>query len=201
MKKKKYRKLFWIAGIFVLFVMNGTFAYFMASNQIDNRLKCMEAKIYLNELFDPNDQWVPGEEKQKEVRFGNEGKIDSVMRARFTPVLKRKDGTEDPEAAKGFQLNFSPEFSSDWTKIGDWYYYGKVLGPEQMTDITLKSVTVSDNIGNDEHHIATDYSQAEYDVKIEGELLQASAASEGAASLEWGAVPTVTGESVTWKKD
>ena len=69
-----------------------------------------------------------------------------------------------------------------------------------MTDITLKSVTVSNQIGNDEHQIAPDYSQAEYDVKIEGELIQASAASEGASSMKWGVVPLVTGDTVTWTR-
>lgn len=197
MKRRRY-KGYLIAGMFALFVMSGAFAYFTAQYSIDNRLNGSEAKVYLNELFDPNDKWVPGEEKQKEVRFGNEGKIASVMRAKFTQQLKRKDGTADPDAVKGFSLNFSDKFREEWEQIGDWYYYKKVLEPGQMTDITLKSVTISNQIGNDEHQIAPDYSQAEYDVKIEGELIQASAASEGASSMKWGAVPQVTGDTVVW---
>ena len=43
-----------------------------------------------------------------------------------------------------------------------------------------------------------DYSGASYDVKIEGELLQASLATEAANYMKWGMIPTVTGTTVTW---
>lgn len=198
MKKRKIKIFLLILGMLVLFAFGSTYAYFQTSESIDNNFRSTEAKVYLNEKFNPNDEWVPGEEKQKEVRFGNDGNIASVLRVRFTSVLKLEDGTEDPEAAKNFQLNFTTDFQEDWVKQGEWYYYKKVLLSEQMTEITLKSVTISDNIGNDEHGITKDYSQAIYDVKIEGELLQASLASEGAAFMKWGMTPTVTGDTVTW---
>ena len=121
-----------------------------------------------------------------------------MLRAKFTTVLKLEDGTEDSEAAKGFQLNFTDDFFQNWTEKDGWYYYNKVLSPEELTDITLKSVTISDAIGNDEHGILTDYSGASYDVKIEGELLQASLATEAADYMKWGMIPMVTGTTVTW---
>lgn len=197
----KSKKIWMILGMLTLLILGSTFAYFQKSESIDNRFKSAEAKIYLNEKFNPNDRWVPGEEKQKEVRFGNDGKIDSLLRVRFTPILKTKDGKEDEEAAKDFKLNFADDFSQNFTKKGEWYYYNKVLSPDQMTDITLKSVTISDEIGNDEHGIAKDYSQALYDVKIEGELIQASLASEAASSMGWGLTPTVTNKQVSWSND
>lgn len=198
MKKKKSKKILLIFGLLSLLAIGGTMAYFQKSESIDNKFKSAEAKVYLNEKFDPNDEWVPGEEKQKEVRFGNEGKIAAVLRVKFTPVLKLKNGKEDSEAAKDFQLNFADDFSQNWTEKDGWHYYNKVLSPEELTNITLKSVTISDAIGNDEHGIATDYSGASYDVKIEGELLQASLATEAANYMKWGMTPTVTGETVTW---
>ena len=198
MRMKRNKKVLLITGMLTLLVIGSTFAYFQKSESIDNKFKSAEAKVYLNEKFDPNDEWVPGEEKQKEVRFGNEGKIAAVLRVKFTPVLKLEDGTEDSEAAKGFQLNFTDGFSQNWTEKDGWYYYNKVLSPEGLTDITLKSVTISDAIGNDEHGILTDYSGASYDVKIEGELLQASLATEAADYMKWGMIPMVTGTTVTW---
>lgn len=197
----KSKKIWMILGMLTLLILGSTFAYFQKSESIDNRFKSAEAKIYLNEKFNPNDRWVPGEEKQKEVRFGNDGKIDSLLRVRFTPILKTKDGKEDEEAAKDFQLNFADDFLQNFTKKGEWYYYNKVLSPDQMTDITLKSVTISDEIGNDEHGIAKDYSQASYDVKIEGELIQASLAAEVASSMGWGLTPTITNNQVSWSND
>lgn len=196
--KVKNRKVLLILGLFSLLVFGSTFAYFQASDRIDNNFQSSEAKVYINEKFNPNDRWVPGEEKQKEVRFGNEGKIAAVLRVKFTPELKLQDGTEDAEAAKGFQLNFADDFLANWTKDGDWYYYNKVLSPDEMTDITLKSVTISNRIGNDEHGISTDYSQASYDVKIEGELLQASLAPEAAKFMKWELLPSINGSQVKW---
>lgn len=136
--------------------------------------------------------------KTKEVRFGNEGEIEAVLRVRFTPILKGQDGEEDKVAAEKFKLNFSKDFQTDWMRKGDWYYYKKTLSSGELTDVTLKSVTISDAIGNDEHGISKDYSNAVYDVKIEGELLQASLAKEAASSMNWGLTPTVTGKDVTW---
>lgn len=198
MEKKKNRKILIILGLLALLVLGTTLAYFQKSESIDNKFQSAEAKVYLNEKFDPNDRWVPGEEKQKEVRFGNDGKIDAVLRVKFTPVLKLKDGTEDEEAAKDFKLNFASDFNEKWEKHGEWYYYKKVLNSNQMTDITLKSVTISDSIGNDEHGIVTDYSEATYDVKIEGELLQASLASEAAEYMKWEMIPQVNDQEVNW---
>ena len=188
-----------ILGMLTLLVVGIIFAFFQKSESIDNKFQTAEAKINLTEKFDPNDRWVPGEEKQKEVRFGNEGTVASVLRVKFTPVLKLENGTEDTEATKEFKLNFAENFQENWTDGGDgWYYYNKILAPDQMTDITLKSVTISDQIGNDEHGIETDYSGASYDVKIEGELLQASLASEAAEYMKWGLIPSVTKDVVTW---
>lgn len=195
---KNKRLMITLLGVLIPLVIGSTFAYFVKTVKMDNEFKSSEAKVYLNEKFDPNDEWVPGEEKQKEVRFGNEGKMDAVLRVRFTPVLKRSDGTEDVEAAKDCTLNFADEFAKNWTRSGDWYYYNKVLSRGRITDITLKSVTISDQIGNDEHGIQKDYSNATYEVKIEGELLQASLASEAATQLKWDRIPTVTGDVVTW---
>lgn len=199
MKKQQNKKVMLILGMLTLLVVGIIFAFFQKSESIDNKFQTAEAKINLTEKFDPNDRWVPGEEKQKEVRFGNEGTVASVLRVKFTPVLKLENGTEDTEATKEFKLNFAENFQENWTDGGDgWYYYNKILAPDQMTDITLKSVTISDQIGNDEHGIETDYSGASYDVKIEGELLQASLASEAAEYMKWGLIPSVTKDVVTW---
>lgn len=198
MRKRKNKKIWFILAMLTLIIAGSAFAYFQKTVSMDNRFRSKEAKVYLNEKFDPNDRWVPGEEKQKEVRFGNEGEIEAVLRVRFTPILKGQDGEEDKVAAEKFKLNFSKDFQTDWMRKGDWYYYKKTLSSGELTDVTLKSVTISDAIGNDEHGISKDYSNAVYDVKIEGELLQASLAKEAASSMNWGLTPTVTGKDVTW---
>lgn len=201
MRKRKNKKIWFMSAMITLIIVGSVFAYFQKTVSIDNKFRSKEAKVYLNEKFDPDDRWVPGEEKQKEVRFGNEGEIEAVLRVRFISILKGQDGEEDKQATEGFKLNFSEDFDTDWVKSGDWYYYKKTLSSGELTDVTLKSVTISDEIGNDEHGISKDYSNAVYDVKIEGELLQASLAKEAADSMNWGLTPTVTGKNVIWIND
>lgn len=171
-----------------LLVIVNTYAYFHMISSINNKFQVSEAKVYINEKFNPNDNWLPGEEKQKEVRFGNDGKIAAVLRVKFTTT-----------APSEVRLNFADGFSNEWEKHGDWYYYRQVLNPSQLTNITLKSVTISDDIGNDEHKISTDYSGVIFDVKVDSELLQASLSKEIAEQHHWDVIPTVTGTQVQWK--
>ena len=203
MKKSKNIKYLLFVGLLVLLGFGSTVAYFYASKTIDNEFRTSEPKIYLYEKFAPGERWIPGEEKQKEVRFGNDGNLASVLRVKFTPALKLEDGTEDKEAVKDFKLNFAEIFMENWEKHGEWYYYKKVLSPDEKTDITLKSVTISNNIGNNEHNLENkiDYSNAFYEVNIEGELLQTSLASEGAKADKWEMIPVVTGNKVVWNEN
>ena len=177
---KKNRKILMIFGLLTLLLFGSTYAYFQASDSMDNKFRSMEAKVYINEKFDPNDEWVPGEEKQKEVRFGNEGRMKAVLRIKFT-------------ADEKVQLNFADGFDQNWTESGEWYYYNRVLAPEQLTDVTLKSVTISDAIGNT-------YEGTEMQVKVEGEFLQAAFAAEAANYMNWGMTPTINGDTVTWNR-
>ena len=87
---KNKRRMILILGVLIPLVIGSTWAYFSKTVKMDNQFQSSEAKVYLNEKFDPKDRWVPGEEKQKEVRFGNEGQISAVLRVRFTSVLKRR---------------------------------------------------------------------------------------------------------------
>lgn len=198
MKRHRKTQGLLILGVLSMLVIGSTAAYFQNSSQIENHFHMTEPEVYLNEKFNPYDQWVPGEQKQKEVRFGNDGKMAAVLRAKFTPYLE-KGGTQVSISGNELQLNFDDSFEQEWIQYGEWYYYKKVLAPEEMTGITLSSVTISTALGNDEHGIQTDYSGAIFDVQITGELLQASLAEEIAASQGWQS-PTITNGQVTWQQ-
>lgn len=199
MKKMRRRKWLFGAGLLALLMTGSIFAYFSASDSLENQFYTAEAKIFLNETFNPKDEWLPGEEKQKEVRFGNEGSIAAVLRIKFTRSLTMQNGTEEKDTDK-IQLKFADGFQTEWEQHGEWYYYKKVLEPSAMTDITLRSVTISDTLGNDEHQITKDYSASVFDVQVEGELLQASLASKSAVWEDWDWIPEVSGSQVTWKR-
>lgn len=198
MNRQKRKWFLASLALISVLLIGGTFAYFIQSEGIENKLKTADAKVYLNEKFNPNDNWVPGEEKQKEVRFGNEGWISSVLRVKFIPIIEKTDGTQEPIRAELLQLNFAENLSASWEQHGDWYYYKRVLKPSEMTEITLKSVTLSDQIGNDEHGILDNYFGVIFDVEIKSELLQASLAKDGAVQQKWEWVPEVVDQEVQW---
>lgn len=199
MKRHRKRKCSFALGILSMLLIGGTFAYFQETSQIENHFQVTEPKVYLNEKFNPYDEWLPGEEKQKEVRFGNEGKMAVVLRVKFVSSIDANGNSTD--ISDKVELNFnSPFFDNEWVRGQDgWYYYKKVLSPNTVTDITLKSVTISEKLGNDEHGIQQDYSGAVFDVQIQGEQLQASLAEEIITDHQnWGLTPKINGEQVTW---
>lgn len=192
------------AAAAAVLVAGVSLAYYYASGEIPNRFETAEAKVYMSEKFDPSDRWVPGEQKQKEVRFGNEGDTDAVIRVRFDKVLKLSDGTEvsDQDILDGFTLNFADGFSTGWVRGSDgWYYSRNVLKSGEMTDVTLGSVTVSSLLSNDVHGVKTDYSSAVFTVNVKGELIQASLAEEAAGAQGWGMIPEVSGSAVRWSSE
>lgn len=203
MKITKNRKLLLLilAAAVAVLATGVSLAYYQASMDTDNPFETTEAKVYMDETFDASDGWVPGEEKQKEVRLGNDGTMDTVLRIRFSPELELADGTKvtDQDVLSGFALNFTDSFSENWVKGTDgWYYFKKVLGAGEQTDPTLKSVTMSDAVGNDVHGKRTDYTGAVLKVNVESQMVQASAAGSAAQVQNWGMIPEVSGSTVQW---
>lgn len=200
--KNQSKKILLLAGVCSLMLGTGVWAFFQKTLDVSNPFSTGKAKVYLNETFDVDDKWVPGEEKQKEVCFGNDGSTAVVLRAKFSTSLQMADGSPvtDETVLNGFQLNYADSFKSEWEEHDGWYYYTKVLDVNSKTDITLKSVTISSRLSNDVHGIQEDYSKATMDVVAEGEMLQ-STVTEGSAELEnWEYYPQVSGTTVTWIK-
>lgn len=176
-----------------ILVVVGVGAYFFKSSSFDNLLRTVEPKVILSEKFDPTDKWVPGEQKEKEVKFGNEGNNSCYLRARFIPKLTLADGTEvtDADVLSGFALVYADNFGTNWVDGGDgWFYYKSVLAPGAATPVTLESVKISRNISNDVHGIKTDYTGSTYEVLIEGEFIQTIRADEAAAENGWQVMPS-----------
>lgn len=199
MKKRKRKRQWFIVGLLSLLVVGSTFSFFSAEGRIENKFHSTEARIYLNEKFNPNDRWVPGEEKQKEVWFGNDGNMAAVLRIRFEKSLEGINGISETITDK-IQLNFADDFDIEWEQHGEWYYYKKVLEPSMVTGITLKSVTISDKLSNGENGILKNYSNSIFDVSIKGELLQASLGKETAQWQQWEWIPEIINEKVVWKQ-
>ena len=200
--KKLSKKPLLLIGASAVLAISCVFAYFISTMPVTNPFSVGKPNVYLEETFESDDKWVPGEEKRKIVYFGNDGDMDIVIRAKFTPTLKLEDGSviTDKTILNDFELNFTDEFKKqvDWLAGGDgWYYYKKVLAPGEKIK-TLESVTLSNNISNDVHGNKTDYSNSQMDVDVECEAILATVSKDNSDLQNWGYYPNVNGTSVSW---
>lgn len=167
-----------LSCVALLMAIVGVGATYYKTVDLDNDFQVAQPKVYMSEKFDPIDKWVPGEMKEKVVKFGNAGDVDCYLRAKFVEVIELADGTE-VAIPNGFGLNFATNFSSKWTDGGDgWYYYNEVLAAGETTEKTLESVTISDAISNDAHGIKTDFSGSKFTVRVKAEFVQALNAAD-----------------------
>lgn len=213
MKKLKNPKLILFGTCFTLLLaVSGIWAYFSATGMIENVFRTGNSQLSIIEVFDPSDQWLPGEQKQKEVTFKNSGSTKMLLRFRVEQALYKPDGTEVTPVPEGmFTIGWSQSLDTDFiegpgtTKVdGDdknytYYYYNKILDRNDETLPVMNYVEFADWISNGNGNFAEDYQNYKASVKIIGEMVQLS--EGGAAALENGWVgyteDPATG-NVTW---
>ena len=206
LKKSKVALLMF--ALFLAVSVAGVWAYFGEEMVAENPFYTVRPEISIVEIFDPSDNWVPGEEKQKEVQFQNDGNLDMMMR--FT-VEKTVYGPADKEGNREkldsiptqpgstnslFEVQFDQEylkanFASQTGNDGiTWYYYKKVLGKESATDFVIKSIKIADWAGND-------YQDYELHAVVKAEMVQYDETPIAAEETGWPSYE-VSGEAVTW---
>ena len=178
--------------LMTLGVCVGTYAFYTASTDVQNRIKAGDSEVYLQELFSPDDLWLAGETKTKEVVFGNQGESDQVIRFKVTVEWYDNNGTPNnlsddiPWAYVGTYspepvvINFTSEItglSATWTKIGDYYYYNNVLAGQSGSSPTetlpvIDSVTFSNAISNAEYEFGDDFSNKAVKITVEMQALR-----------------------------
>lgn len=184
--KRNRKKIAVIAGLCLVLLIGGVYAYFFQSSELKNPFSTANPSIEVVENFNPADQWLPGEKKRKEVTFTNTGDVDVLMRFKVEVSMIDSKGVEVQQIPEGFYtLNWSDEMKGKWYIEGKdkplgYYYYNAVLAPGASTGMTLKSVAFTPEISNDAHE--TDYSGYVLHVKVVGEAIQADSS---AVSEEW----------------
>ena len=184
--KRNRKKIAVIAGLCLVLLIGGVYAYFFQSSELKNPFSTANPSIEVVENFNPADQWLPGEEKRKEVTFTNTGDVDTLMRFKVEVSMTDANGDVVETIPKGFYtLNWSDEMKGKWhieekDKPLGYYYYTAVLAPGASTGMTLKSVAFTPQISNDTHE--KDYSGYVLHVKVVGEAIQADSS---AVSEEW----------------
>lgn len=143
--------------IAVICLIGVTIAYFSNETSLNNEFKTKEYGTVVTETFTSPDNWLPGDTTTKTVVAENTGEVDEAVRISLTESWKTKnngtlngwihpDGTKsDHESASELEndervavINLANP--SDWTKVGDYYYYNYKLAPNDTTTF-LESVT------------------------------------------------------------
>lgn len=144
-----------IVGIVLVIATIGiTMAFYSNKDAaLENIMITRNSSVYLQELFDPTDDWLPGEIKQKKVNFGNKGEKDQVIRFRIEVEWLDEDGglwlptTDNPA-----EIQWAPTLPEEWITFSNddkWYYYKKVLSAGEETAEVMEGVLFSTKASND----------------------------------------------------
>lgn len=197
---------FLVLAVLMMGLVGTTHAFYTSSHQLDNMLITKGSEVFLSEYFSPEDKWMAGETKHKEVWFGNKSELDQVIRFKATTEWFDENGdpwaytgTYSPEAVV---LNWTSEITGGtpaWTKIGDYYYYNQVLAKQSgatptKTPVVLSSVTFSPALGNNAA-FGDDFSNKVCTVTIEMEALEVNKEHTKDA---WSMTFTQSGSALTW---
>lgn len=191
--RKKYF-LFLLVAVLVLGAAGGTLGYYKSSAGVTNRISTKESGVTLREMFNPADHWLPGETKEKQVSFSNSGDVPQVIRFQYTGKWSDSSGASLPEPAVPPTVNLAD--TGNWEKIGDWYYYKKVLQPAAVTANVIKSVTFDKSLTNGGYDGKTDYSGKRYALTVTMESLSANTTETVAG---WNMTFTDSGGTLTWQ--
>ena len=200
--KKMSKKATALAGLGVLAVVGGTFAYYNETVSLENPLTTGH---YDNELIEdytpPTDDLKPGATIDKVVGAKNTGDYPVMVRIKMDEVWRQKDadgnnqdiishdstegdgfaaiaiGTEDVGYGNEFDAdqaddtdglvdgdesvvrkNLAEDFAEDWTYNANdgYWYYNKILNPDQTTGNLLESITLASDIDLG-HYIQKDW--------------------------------------------
>lgn len=194
-KKRRGRKLpmLFLCLLVLLNLVIGTFTYFNDKGSAENYLPVGKLLVDLIDVFENGKLTLPGDTVSKDVSMKNNGTMDAVVRIKLSPSWDpASDSQSNPLLTDAVAITFGPDFAADWSLIGGWYYYNKVLAPGQTTSLLVDALKLQ-AVSNDLH--AADYSGATYKLNILSESLQAASA---AAEDTWNMTYTASGGTLTW---
>lgn len=190
--RKKYF-LFLLAAVLVLGAVGGTLGYYKNSAGVTNCISTKESGVTLREVFNPADHWLPGETKEKQVSFSNSGDVPQVIRFQYTGKWSDSSGTPLPGLTVQPTVHLAN--TGNWEEIDGWYYYKKVLQPNDVTANVIKSVTFDASLTNGGYDGKADYSGKRYTLTVTVESLSANTTETVAG---WHMTFTDSGGTLTW---
>jgi hypothetical protein len=196
---KKHHMLIALIFVFsvtaVLTLVVYTLAYFKSDSTAENYLYSKTLKVDLIDVFDSNKLVLPGDTFNKDVYMRNTGELNAVVRIKLTkswnPLVDTSGKTLLTDVVN---VTFGDTASQDWTQIGEWYYYNKVLRPGEETTKLVDSIKLL-AVSNDIHDI--NYSDATFELDVLSQSLQALSAS---TEENWGMVYVSEGDIIIWSE-
>ena len=142
----------------IIGIVGLTLAYFANSTDVENTFTTKEYGTTYTEEFVSPDNWLPGDTTNKTIVATNTGQVDQAVRIHVSEAwTTHNDGTLNGWIhTDGTKSNHTTETelandervailnlanASDWTKVGDYYYYNYKLAPGESTTSFLESVT------------------------------------------------------------
>ena len=161
--------------IAIISVIGLTIAYFAGSTSIENTFTTKSNITKYTESFVSPDNWLPGDTTEKTLIAKNMGDIDQAVRIRVDESWITDNGGTltgwiHPDGSKSThstEIELSTDErvallnltnTSDWTKVGNYYYYNYKLAPGEDTNTFLESVTFNSKTKlNDTCETTVDY--------------------------------------------
>ena len=198
MKRKIKRIIILICLFPVVFTAEVALAFYAnQGGSIENEMTTKGSSVYMQELFDPADYWLPGESKQKEMEFGNKGEQDQVIRFRVeTQWFSLSGGEWVPTTENPVGIKWTSALTKEWTSFEEaegWYYYNKILSPDGETAKVMEAVIFEEGLSNDNY--VEDFTKTTYRIVIYMEALDVNSVI---TKEKWGKTFT-EGESLKWK--
>ncbi len=181
-------------SICLIITIGITLAYYNSVVSIDNKLATNKPEVELIEKFSQGSTFLPGEKVDKQIKFSNSGKIDALIRVKYSDIWidlndKSVDGDTDLVVKE-----WTKAWNNEWIDGNDGYfYYTKILRTGAITNIILDKLVLLDKASNDDHDF--DYSALAYKIIFE---LDACMVSNEAAQISFGKSIKISGENVTW---
>lgn len=193
--KIKSKPLLFILLLLVVGTVGGTFAYFYTEVVISNQFRTMTYEVKLNETnfkgtWGSKNVSISNNEKNSKIpvviRF-NYNEIWKKTENNVTSILSNKLSNGNPVVKKNWATSYS-----DFTLSSDgWYYYNKVLSPQETVKI-LESIE-KDSAATSDYNSKN----ANYELDFNYEAIQADTK---AIKKLWNLEATIKDDNtVTWK--
>lgn len=150
----KYKRfaLFLISILFIGGI--ASYALWMQSFSVQNDFKVNTLNVTLTEEFTPPDEWK-GEVVSKKVTYKNTGSLPAVIRVNYVEMfVKNNELLSTTYTENGEEKSFVDiTVDNNWTHVGDWYYYNKILQSGETTTPFISEIKFSDTLPTDKKAI------------------------------------------------